>query len=101
LELFNRPEYGAGRVNIAQLDFSKVEHLSGPSFASGLAFFGSPLHHQSTPRYPVPRLADAVALGEADETWPRIIEDAARGTLKDVYAPVHDFGQERKPSLQP
>ena len=47
-----------------------------------------------------PRHADAVALGEADETWPRIVEDAARGTLKDVYAPVDDFGKERKPSLQ-
>src|SRR5438552_5346917 len=47
------------------------------------------------------RHADAVALGEADETWPRIVEDAVRGTLKDVYAPVDDFGQERKPSLQP
>src|SRR5215468_5791147 len=47
------------------------------------------------------RHADAVALGEADETWPRIVEDAARSTLKDVYAPVDDFGQERKPSLKP
>src|SRR5690242_3991387 len=47
------------------------------------------------------RHADAVALGEADETWPRIVEDAVRGKLKDVYAPVDDFGQERKPSLQP
>src|SRR5712664_4068108 len=47
-----------------------------------------------------PRHADAVALGEADETWPRIVEDAARGQLKDVYAPVDAFGQERKPSLQ-
>jgi len=47
------------------------------------------------------RHADAVALGEADERWPRIVEDAARGRLKDVYAPVDDFGQERKPSLQP
>jgi radical SAM superfamily enzyme YgiQ (UPF0313 family) len=46
------------------------------------------------------RHADAVALGEADETWPRIVRDAARGTLKDVYAPLDDFGQERKPSLQ-
>ena len=26
-----------------------------------------------------PRHADAIALGEADETWPRIVEDAARG----------------------
>jgi radical SAM superfamily enzyme YgiQ (UPF0313 family) len=47
-----------------------------------------------------PRHADAVALGEADETWPRIVEDASRGELKDVYAPVDQFGQERKPSLK-
>jgi radical SAM superfamily enzyme YgiQ (UPF0313 family) len=47
------------------------------------------------------RHADAVALGEADETWPRIVEDAARGMLKDIYAPVDDLGRERKPSLQP
>src|SRR5467141_2739821 len=45
--------------------------------------------------------ADAIALGEADETWPKIVEDAVRGQLKDVYAPVDDFGQERKPTLQP
>jgi radical SAM superfamily enzyme YgiQ (UPF0313 family) len=47
-----------------------------------------------------PRHADAVALGEADETWPKIVVDAARGTLKEVYAPVDDFGQEKKPGLQ-
>jgi radical SAM superfamily enzyme YgiQ (UPF0313 family) len=47
-----------------------------------------------------PRHADAVALGEADETWPRIVEDAARGQLKDCYSPVDAFGQERKPTLQ-
>jgi radical SAM superfamily enzyme YgiQ (UPF0313 family) len=48
-----------------------------------------------------PRHADAVALGEADETWPQIVEDAARGQLKEVYAPVDETGKERKPSLQP
>lgn len=47
-----------------------------------------------------PRHADAVALGEADETWPKIIEDAARGELKEIYAPVDDTGKERKPGLQ-
>ncbi|MBI3666476.1 MAG: B12-binding domain-containing radical SAM protein [Acidobacteria bacterium] len=47
-----------------------------------------------------PRHADAVALGEADETWPQIVEDAARGELREVYTPVDAFGQERKPSLQ-
>src|SRR5690348_2197955 len=48
-----------------------------------------------------PRHADAVALGEADETWPAIVDDAANGRLKEIYAPVDDNGKERKPSLQP
>jgi radical SAM superfamily enzyme YgiQ (UPF0313 family) len=46
------------------------------------------------------RHADAVALGEADETWPVIVNDAVRGELKEIYAPVDDFGQDRKPSLK-
>src|SRR5258706_9929886 len=46
------------------------------------------------------RHADAVALGEADDTWPRIVEDAARGELKDIYAPVDAAGKELKPSLK-
>src|ERR1700693_4942538 len=45
------------------------------------------------------RHTDGVALGEADETWPRIVADAARGQLKDVYAPVDAFGQDKKPNL--
>src|SRR6476620_10467130 len=49
-----------------------------------------------------PRYADAVALGEADETWPLIVADAARGELKEVYQPERDAkGLDRKPSLQP
>ncbi|MBA3320621.1 MAG: cobalamin B12-binding domain-containing protein, partial [Pyrinomonadaceae bacterium] len=46
------------------------------------------------------RHADAIALGEADETWPQIVEDAARGELKEVYKPVDEKNVERKPSLQ-
>jgi len=46
-----------------------------------------------------PRHADAVALGEADDTWPLIVEDAARGALKEIYTPVDAFGKEHKPSL--
>ena len=48
-----------------------------------------------------PRHADAIALGEADETWPQIVADAANGCLKDIYAPVDENGKERKPSLEP
>src|SRR3954463_6842495 len=46
-----------------------------------------------------PRHCDAVALGEADETWPQIVQDAANGTLKDIYAPVDAEGKDKKPSL--
>jgi radical SAM superfamily enzyme YgiQ (UPF0313 family) len=48
-----------------------------------------------------PRHADAVALGEADETWPQMVQDAARGELREIYTPVDATGKERKPSLQP
>lgn len=47
-----------------------------------------------------PRHADAIALGEADHTWPQIIEDAARGQLREVYSPALDAaGKDVKPSL--
>jgi radical SAM superfamily enzyme YgiQ (UPF0313 family) len=46
-----------------------------------------------------PRHADAIALGEADQTWPEIVADAERGTLKEIYAPVNSDGKEVKPSL--
>src|SRR5260221_911415 len=47
-----------------------------------------------------PQHADAVALGEADETWPQIVNDAARGELKAICAPVDETGKDRKPSLK-
>ncbi len=48
-----------------------------------------------------PRHVDAVALGEADATWPLIVADAAAGRLKDVYKPeLDDAGHDIKPSLQ-
>lgn len=55
---------------------------------------GEPLGQEGEPRH-----ADAVALGEADETWPRIVCDAAAGRLEEIYAPVDASGKERKPSL--
>lgn len=49
-----------------------------------------------------PRHADAVALGEADATWPQIVHDAANDCLKEVYQPESDAkGNDIKPSLQP
>src|SRR5579871_1931810 len=55
---------------------------------------GEPLGRDGEARH-----ADAVALGEADQIWPRIVADAANGTLREVYAPVDDNGKEIKPSL--
>ena len=40
-----------------------------------------------------PRHADAIALGEADQTWPKIVADAERGALKEVYLPVDEIGR--------
>ena len=49
-----------------------------------------------------PKHADAVALGEADETWSLILEDAAKGELKEIYQPEIDpKGNDKKPNLQP
>src|SRR5215472_14142985 len=45
--------------------------------------------------------ADAVALGEADETWPQIVNDAARGELKQIYASIDSTGKDSKPALNP
>jgi len=47
------------------------------------------------------RHADAVAIGEADETWPMIVGDAACGQLKETYGAVDESDREHKPSLQP
>ena len=65
--------------------------------------FGGP-HVTEVPDEPLgrngePRHADAIALGEADQTWPRIVEDAARGQLQEIYAPVDASGTEIKPDL--
>src|SRR5437667_10310464 len=45
------------------------------------------------------RHADAIALGEADQTWPQIVADGERGALKEIYLPVDAAGHEVKPSL--
>ncbi len=48
-----------------------------------------------------PRHADAVALGEADSYWAKIVEDAANDELKETYQPALDAkGNDVKPSLQ-
>ena len=46
-----------------------------------------------------PRHADSVVLGEADQIWPTIIEDAARGTLQEIYMARDAAGEVAKPSL--
>src|ERR1044071_5550034 len=65
--------------------------------------FGGP-HVTEVPDEPLgrteePRHADAVALGEADYTWPRIVADAAAGNFKEIYEPVDADGHEVKPGL--
>jgi radical SAM superfamily enzyme YgiQ (UPF0313 family) len=72
--------------------------------AGAKVVFGGP-HVTEVPDEPLgrgdePRHADAIALGEADHTWPLIVADAAAGKLKEIYRPVDEDGREVKPSLQ-
>lgn len=47
-----------------------------------------------------PKYADTVVLGEADETWPMVIRDAAKGSLMEVYQPARIDGKDVKPTLK-
>jgi radical SAM superfamily enzyme YgiQ (UPF0313 family) len=47
-----------------------------------------------------PQYADAVVLGEADDTWPLVVKDAALGRLQSVYQPGTVAGKDVKPSLK-
>src|SRR5262245_51790245 len=72
--------------------------------AGALVVMGGP-HVTEVPDEPLgrnggPKHVDAIALGEADATWPRIVNDAAAGVLQEVYAPLTESGVEVKPSLQ-
>src|SRR5213594_5060100 len=46
-----------------------------------------------------PRHVDAIAVGEADETWLRIVNDATNDQLQEIYTPTDAQGKEVKPSL--
>ena len=72
--------------------------------AGAKVVMGGP-HVTEVPNEPIgkdgePRHADAVALGEADDLWPKIVNDAAAGQLQEVYMPVDESGAEVKPSLE-
>ena len=63
--------------------------------------FGGPhvtaIPDEALGRTGLPRTADSVVLGEADDIWAEVVEDAARGALKEVYGPD---GHGEKPGLE-
>src|ERR1700675_2102914 len=100
-------EQNVGLVGIGAMTrmAAKAYRMADAVRAAGiLVVMGGP-HVTEVPDEPLgrnggSRHADAIALGEADATWPVIVADAARGALREVYTPVDAFGQEVKPSLQ-
>jgi len=46
------------------------------------------------------RCADAVVLGEADDIWPVVVEDAAQNRLKETYGSKGEVAENSKPSLE-
>lgn len=82
----------------------KAYQMADAVRAAGIPVVMGGPHVTEVPNEPLgrdgePRHADAVALGEADQTWPTIVADAERGELKETYAPVDAEGKEVKPSL--
>jgi len=68
-------------------------------------------HHPSAMPHEAKRHADAVVIGEAEETWPMLVRDAEKGALKEFYVagPLcdqHEFPQDStvrvtdRPSIQ-
>ncbi|MDM7921610.1 MAG: radical SAM protein [Pyrinomonadaceae bacterium] len=85
---------------------ARAYHFADALRAAGIKVVMGGPHVTECPDEPLgrdggPRHADAIALGEADETWPLIVRDAANGELKEVYTPEVDAkGNDKKPSLQ-
>ncbi|HSR66731.1 MAG TPA: radical SAM protein [Acidobacteriota bacterium] len=72
--------------------------------AGALVIMGGP-HVTEVPgeaigREDEPRHADAVALGEIDDIWPQILQDAEQGNMQDIYQALDSEGREIKPSLE-
>ncbi|MGH9435113.1 MAG: B12-binding domain-containing radical SAM protein, partial [Terriglobia bacterium] len=83
---------------------AKAYRMADALRAAGIPVVMGGPHVTEVPNEPLgrdggPRHVDAVALGEADQTWPRIIADAERGELQEIYAPLDESGKEVKPSL--
>ncbi len=99
-------EQNIGLVGIGAMTrmVAKAYRVADALRAAGIPVVMGGPHVTEVPDEPLgraggPRHADAIALGEADETWATIVADAARGELKEVYAPVDEKGKERKPNL--
>jgi radical SAM superfamily enzyme YgiQ (UPF0313 family) len=100
-------EEGIGLVGIGAMTrmIAKAYRMADAIRAAGVPVVMGGPHVTEVPDEPLgrnggPRHADAIALGEADETWPLIVRDAVQGKLKDVYAPVDMLGNEVKPDLR-
>jgi len=100
-------EHNVGLVGIGSMTrmIAKAYRIADAIRATGVpVVMGGPhvteLADEALGRDGGPPHADAVALGEADETWPEIVKDASEGRLKEIYAPMDAAGKERKPSLK-
>ncbi|KAF0246781.1 MAG: radical SAM [Planctomycetota bacterium] len=94
LRYFDMPELDTAVLDGENFDLAAISALTAKidvayAIADALRARGTKvviggLHAKVLPRE-VARHADAVAVGEGEDLWPRIVEDAARGTLKRFY----------------
>ncbi len=99
-------KHGIGLVGIGSMTrmVAKAYRMADAVRAAGIPVVMGGPHVSSLPdealgRDGEPRHADAVAVGEADETWAQIVRDAACGELKEIYLPLDAEGKDQKPSM--
>ncbi|MCC6741427.1 MAG: B12-binding domain-containing radical SAM protein [Planctomycetia bacterium] len=95
LRYFDMPELDETALDAERFDLAAISALTAKvdvayAIADALRRRGTKvviggLHAKMLPSE-VARHADAVAVGEGEDLWPRIVDDAARGALKRFYA---------------
>jgi radical SAM superfamily enzyme YgiQ (UPF0313 family) len=82
LKLDDRPDVVGLSVKVDTV--SRAAGIAAAYRRKGARVVVGGIHATACPDECLP-LADAVVIGEAEEQWPGVLEDVARGTLKSVY----------------
>ena len=104
VEFARRNNIGLVGIGAMTRMIAKAYRVADALRAAGIPVVMGGPHVSALPREALgrdggPRHAVAVAVGEADATWPLIVQDAEQGRLKEIYEALDAAGKPSKPSL--